>query len=94
MRPAPVTAQAAEAMLAEVPPLDAELRGFRRSPAGDRCTLADVVARASLLAAGLGPRLAELDLNPVVVGPEGGSVVVVDARIILEASGALPGLER
>jgi len=88
MRPAPVTPGAAEAMLAEVTALDAELRGFRGGPAGDRRALADLVARVSLLVADLGPRLVELDLNPVVVGPEGAGAVVVDARIVLAEGGA------
>jgi acetyltransferase len=82
MRPAPVSPEEARAMLAEVPALDAQLGGFRGGPVADRRALSVVVSRVSTLAAALGARLGELDLNPVVVGPEG--AVVVDARLILE----------
>jgi hypothetical protein len=85
MRPAPVSPEEAQAMLAEVPALDAQLGGFRGGPAADRRALSEVVSRASTLAAALGARLGELDLNPVVVGPEG--AVVVDARLILQDRG-------
>ena len=40
--------------------------------------------RIAALAAGLGPRLAALDLNPVIVGPLGAGATVVDARIVLD----------
>jgi hypothetical protein len=44
----------------------------------------DTVTRAAALAAGLGPRLAALDLNPVIVGSLGAGATVVDARIVLD----------
>ena len=84
MRPAPVSPEGAEAMLSEVPALDRLLRGFRGQPSSDRRALTETVARASVLAAGLGSRLVELELNPVIVGPEGAGTTVVDARVILE----------
>lgn len=49
-----------------------------RSPGVDRDEVRDVVVRVGRLAEML-PEVAELDLNPVIVGPDG--VVVVDARI-------------
>jgi hypothetical protein len=40
-----------------------------------------VVVRLAALAATLGPRLEEIDLNPVIVGSDGATVV--DARVIV-----------
>jgi hypothetical protein len=84
MRPAPVTPAEAEAMLAETPALAALVAGYRDRPAAAGAALMDAVVRVGALAAALGSRLAELDLNPLIVGPE--DAVVVDARIILEAA--------
>jgi acetyltransferase len=82
-RPAPVTMAAADQMIGECPMLAARLAGARGAVAGDRGALVEAIARVSRLAVILGPRLDALDLNPVMVGPEG--AVVVDARIILTA---------
>lgn len=82
MRPAPVSLAEADAMVAECRALTALLAGYRGRPPADRHALTMTVARASALAAALGPRLVELDLNPVIVGREGATVV--DARVILE----------
>jgi acyl-CoA synthetase (NDP forming) len=84
MRPAPVTAAEAEGMLAEMSALGALLAGYRGRPAADRAALVDAVVRVSRLAAALGDRLAELDLNPVIVGRDGTGATAVDARIFLE----------
>jgi hypothetical protein len=64
--------------------LDALLKGYRGGPPADRADLVDTVARVAALAAGLGPRLVALDLNPVIVGSLGAGVTVVDARIVLD----------
>jgi acetyl coenzyme A synthetase (ADP forming)-like protein len=53
------------------------LSGFRGIPPADRSAVADVLLRIARLADDL-PEVAELDLNPVIAGPEG--CVVVDAR--------------
>ncbi len=53
------------------------VRGFRGAPPADVRALADVVLRIARLADDL-PEVAELDLNPVIAGPDG--CVVVDAR--------------
>jgi hypothetical protein len=37
------------------------------------------------MATALGPRLKELDINPVFVGAEGAGVVAADALLILKA---------
>ena len=53
------------------------VRGYRGAPAADEAALADLIHRLSRLGEDL-PEVAELDLNPVIAGPDG--CVVVDAR--------------
>jgi hypothetical protein len=84
MAPAPCDEAAAERLIVECRALDALLGGHRGGPPGDRAGLVDTVTRAAALAAGLGPRLAALDLNPVIVGSLGAGATVVDARIVLD----------
>lgn len=81
MRPAPVSIADAGAMLDETPGLAALLAGHRGRPGSDRAALLDVVTRLGAVAAALGPRLAEIDLNPVIVGRHGATAV--DARVIV-----------
>jgi hypothetical protein len=83
MRPAPIGRDEARDMLAETTALAALLAGHRGRAPGDGESLLDVVVRVGALAAALGPRLRELDLNPVVVGAD--AATVVDARIVLAA---------
>jgi acyl-CoA synthetase (NDP forming) len=54
------------------------VEGWRGAPAADRAALADLLHRLSRLAVDL-PEVAELDLNPVLAGPDG--CVAVDSRI-------------
>src|SRR5262245_34927545 len=68
LRPAPVTTGEAAAMLGETPALAARLAGYRGRPAADRRALLDAVVRLGQLAAGLGSRLGEIDLNPLILG--------------------------
>ena len=56
------------------------LSGFRGAPAADRDAVENLLLRVSQLAEEF-PELAELDLNPVIAGPEG--CVIVDARVRL-----------
>jgi acyl-CoA synthetase (NDP forming) len=84
MAPAPCDEAAADALIRECRALDALLAGHRGGPPADRAALVETVTRAAALAAGLGPRLAALDLNPVIVGPAGTGASVVDVRIILD----------
>jgi acetyl coenzyme A synthetase (ADP forming)-like protein len=58
------------------------LRGFRGAPPADSAAVEDLLLRVARLADEL-PEMAELDLNPVIAGPEG--VVVVDARVRVAA---------
>jgi hypothetical protein len=54
------------------------LAGFRGAAAADAAAVAELVLRISRLVEEL-PELAELDLNPLIVGADGCSVV--DARL-------------
>jgi acyl-CoA synthetase (NDP forming) len=56
------------------------LSGFRGAPPADLESVQDLLLRVSQLAEDL-PELAELDLNPVIAGPDG--CLVVDARVRL-----------
>ena len=47
------------------------LRGFRGKPAADVDALADTLVRVSQLAVHLDGKLAELDINPLMVLPKG-----------------------
>lgn len=81
LRPAPVTLDEVEGMIDELRGR-ALLTGFRGAPTADRAALRDAVARLSELAVDLRERLAEADLNPIVVLPEGRGVRAVDALLI------------
>lgn len=56
--------------------------GFRGAPPADMEALADMAARLSWLAHDAGDRIAELDLNPVVVLPGGQGTYAVDALLV------------
>jgi acetyl-CoA synthetase (ADP-forming) len=59
------------------------LDGVRGRPAADVAAAAEAASRVSHLAAGLGERLAELDVNPLIVGAAGEGAVAVDGRATL-----------
>jgi acyl-CoA synthetase (NDP forming) len=63
------------------------LTGFRGSPPVDTDAVEDLLLRLGRLAEEL-PEVAELDLNPVLAGPDG--VVAVDAKLRLHAIGTEP----
>ena len=62
----------------------------RGAPAVDVAALEDVVRRIGALAADH-PAIAELDCNPVIVGPGGASIVDMRVRVAAETQ-ALPDL--
>jgi len=78
LRVAPVGRAEAEAMLREIRAFPI-LEGVRGQPAGDLGALAEALVTFSRLPF-LYPEIAEIDLNPVFVRPQG--VVIGDARII------------
>lgn len=60
------------------------VRGYRGAPAADEGALTDLLHRLSRLGEDL-PEVAELDLNPVIAGPDG--CIAVDARVRLRPPG-------
>jgi acyl-CoA synthetase (NDP forming) len=82
LAPAPVSHARAHAMLRELAfwPV---LQGVRGRPALDVEAAADALVRLSWLAADLGPRLVELDINPLIVRAANGGAVAADARATL-----------
>lgn len=78
LRLAPVDLATAHAMIAEVKAF-ATLKGFRGKPAGDIDALARAIVALSQLATQADPPIAEAEVNPLIVSPNG--VVAVDALI-------------
>mgnify|MGYP001586504331 FL=1 len=81
VRLAPVTEEEAARMIEAVKGL-AVIRGYRGMPGGDTAALARAVAAFSQLAH-LEPRVAEAEINPLIVKPEGQGVVAVDGLLVL-----------
>jgi len=59
------------------------LRGYRGSPALDVAALAELIVKIGRIMAG-NPGIREIDLNPVIVHPEGEGVVALDALMLVE----------
>jgi hypothetical protein len=58
--------------------------GYRGKPPADKEALARALVAVSQMATALAPRLKELDINPVFVGPVQSGVVAADALIVLK----------
>ena len=82
LRHCPITRKEALEMIDEVKGAKL-LRGFRGKPAADSDALADTLVSVSHLAVHLEGRLAELDINPLMVMPKGQGVKAVDALVVL-----------
>jgi acyl-CoA synthetase (NDP forming) len=78
LRLAPVDLATAHAMIGEVKAF-ATLKGFRGKPEGDLDALANAIVALSQLALRNDPAVAEAEVNPLIVKPDG--VVAVDALI-------------
>jgi acetyltransferase len=80
-RPAPVSAAEATAMLAalKAAPL---LNGFRGAAKTDIPALSQLIAQISMLAAQFCAEISEIELNPVLVHPQGHGVTIVDALVV------------
>jgi acyl-CoA synthetase (NDP forming) len=57
------------------------LDGYRGRPKGDVAALADIVAAAASYVVANASKLEELDINPIMVLPEGHGAVAADALI-------------
>ncbi|MDB5371732.1 MAG: hypothetical protein JWP04_374 [Belnapia sp.] len=79
LRLAPVDLSEAEAMIAEVKGLR-PLAGWRGLPRGDLVALAQAVVAVSRLAGRAD--IAEAEINPLIIGPEGAGVTVADAWVV------------
>ena len=62
------------------------LRGFRGAPKADVAALSKLISQVSVLAARLQDQVAEMELNPVLVHPEGLGVTIVDALVVRRKS--------
>ena len=81
-RPAPVSAAEAAAMLAELKaaPL---LHGFRGAAKADIPALSQLIAQISAARGAIAATaIAEIEINPVLVHPEGQGVTIVDALVV------------
>jgi acyl-CoA synthetase (NDP forming) len=80
-RPAPVSPTEAAAMLAELKaaPL---LNGFRGAAKADILALSQLIAQVSVLAARHAGEISEIEINPVLVHPQGQGVTIVDALVV------------
>jgi acyl-CoA synthetase (NDP forming) len=76
---APVTTAEARAMIDRLKARQM-LDGFRGAPPADVETLIDMVVRLSEFVADHADKIAEIDVNPVLLGPRGG--IAVDALIV------------
>ncbi|HEV2282416.1 MAG TPA: acetate--CoA ligase family protein [bacterium] len=86
MAPAPISPEHAVELLKRLR-MWPVLYGARGRPPLDVALVADIASRVSWLAADLGDRLIELDVNPIVVRAQGKGAVAVDSRATL---GSLP----
>src|SRR6266851_1724817 len=80
-RPAPVSVTEASAMPDELKaaPL---LNGFRGATKTDIPALSQLISQVSVLAAAYRDRISEVEINPVLVHPEGQGVTIVDALVV------------
>ena len=60
------------------------LYGFRGKPKADVEALVDVIVKAGEMTADLSERIDALDVNPLLILPEGKGVVAVDALVALK----------
>lgn len=84
-RIAPFSPREAEAMLGEIR-AHALLDGVRGRPPVDKPALIEALLRVGQLAGDF-PEIVELDINPLVVYPQGEGVIAIDMRLILTEEG-------
>jgi acetyltransferase len=82
LRAAPLREEDAREMIEEIQG-KALLDGVRGQPPRDREALVAIMMRLSRMAVELGGEIAELDINPLILYPEGEGAVAADALIVL-----------
>ena len=82
LRVLPISKYDAEEMVKEIKGYKV-LEGFRGKPRADIQAIVDILLKVSKLATEMEGTVSELDLNPVIVFPEGRGARVVDARLVL-----------
>ncbi|MEZ5850602.1 MAG: acetate--CoA ligase family protein [Hyphomicrobiaceae bacterium] len=82
-RIAPFDLETAKDMIAEL--RGAKLfDGYRGKPAADKAALAQTLVDVSVMAAALGSRLKEMDINPIFVREQGKGLAAADALVVLK----------
>ena len=83
-RSLPTLSPAADSSFKRVATLKAAplLHGFRGAPKADVTALAQLISQISVLAAQHRGEIAEIEVNPVLVHPEGQGVTIVDALVV------------
>lgn len=82
LRVLPITKYDAEEMVKEIRGYKV-LEGFREKPRADVAAIVDILLKVSRLSTEMEGLVSELDLNPVMVLPEGRGARVVDARFVV-----------
>lgn len=82
LRVLPITRYDAEQMVKEIKGYKV-LEGFRGRPRADQQAIIEILMKVSRLSTEMKDWVAELDLNPVIVLPEGNGAKVVDARFVV-----------
>jgi acyl-CoA synthetase (NDP forming) len=84
-RLAPMRVASAENMIRSIKTFNV-LQGIRGNPPSDLEAIKACILRVSTLVADH-PEISELDINPLIVYPEGKGAVVADCRIMLRSTG-------
>jgi len=79
--PVPIGRDEASALLGDLKAA-ALLDGVRGAPPADRAALTELMSNLSRFAADHADLIEEIDLNPVIVHPQGQGLSVVDALIV------------
>jgi acetyltransferase len=90
VRPLPLTADDARAMVDEVPALAVALAGGRGRPAADVDALVEAVLAMAGFIASAPPDVSEAEVNPLIVGRAGQGATAVDGLVVRDPAG-VPG---
>jgi len=82
-RVAPFSRKEAQAMLEEIR-ASALLEGVRGEPPVDKDSIVEILMRVGQLVQQF-PEIAELDINPLIVYPEGQGAIAIDMRLVLSS---------